>query len=99
MTIALYAEFSATPGNEARVVSLLSDLAAVVRAEPGNVVFDPHLITKTGRFYVYEVYRDEVAFAAHMTSKHCATFNLALSSLVDGGGSRLTMLTPIDTVA
>ena len=97
-TIALYAEFSATPGNESTVQGLLGALAVEVRAEIGNLVFDPHLLPAAAGFYVYEVYRNEAAFAAHLASDHCAAFNLALGPLVAGGGSRLTMLTPIDPV-
>lgn len=99
MTIALYAEFSATPGNQGRVLTLLAGLSTAVRAEPGNIVFDPHLLPNDAGFYVYEVYQDAAAFGEHLASAHCTAFNLAIEELVDGGGSRLTMLTPIAAMA
>jgi quinol monooxygenase YgiN len=37
----LYAEFTVTPGNEARVTEMMRELTAQVRQEPGNLVFEP----------------------------------------------------------
>src|SRR3954449_4454809 len=39
----LYAEFSGMPGNESRVPEMMRELAAHVRQEPGNVVFEPYV--------------------------------------------------------
>jgi quinol monooxygenase YgiN len=81
MTIALYAEFTATAGNHALVADLIAEFAQRVRAEPGNLVFDPHhRVDSPSTVFVYEAYRDQAAFDEH---------------LVVGGGSRLTMLSPI----
>jgi quinol monooxygenase YgiN len=41
---------------------------------------------------VYEQYRDQDAFQAHLSSRHGRTFNDALKSLVVGGASRVTFL-------
>jgi quinol monooxygenase YgiN len=93
MTWALYAEFTANPGAEERVAELVRDLTARVRAEPGNVIFNPHtLVDEPRRWFVYEVYRDEAAFREHLAADYGATFNAALAPLIEGGGSRLTFL-------
>jgi quinol monooxygenase YgiN len=93
MTWALCAEFTAIPGAEDRVAALVRDLTAQVRAEPGNLVFNPHtLVDEPRRWFVYELYRDEAAFRDHLAAEYGAVFNAALAPLVDGGRSRLTML-------
>lgn len=93
MTWALYAEFTANPGAEQRVAELVRDLAARVRAEPGNLVFAPHTERdEPRRWFVYEVYRDEDAFREHLAADYGADFNAALATLVEEGGSRLTFL-------
>ena len=96
MTIALYAEFTATAGNHALVTELIAEFAARVRAEPGNLAFDPHhLADSPATVFVYEAYRDQAAFDEHLASFHGRDFNQRLGTLVVGGGSRLTMLSPI----
>ena len=93
MTWALSAEFTAIPGAEARVAELVRDLTDRVRAEPGNLIFNPHtVVDDPRRWFVYEVYRDEEAFREHLAAEYGATFNAALVPLVEGGASRLTML-------
>ena len=93
MTWALCAEFTALPGAETRVAELVRDLTALVRAEPGNLAFNPHtLVDEPRRWLVYEVYRDEAAFRDHLAADYGAAFNAELEPLVEGGGSRLTML-------
>jgi quinol monooxygenase YgiN len=93
MTWALYAEFTANPGAEQRVAELVRDLTARVRAEPGNILFDARTVRdEPRRWFVYEVYRDEVAFHEHLAADYGAEFNGALADLVEGSGSRLTFL-------
>jgi quinol monooxygenase YgiN len=93
MTWALFAEFTAIPGAEERVAGLVRELTAQVRAEPGNLVFNPHtLVDEPRRWFVYELYRDEAAFRDHLAADYGAAFNTALTPLVEGGRSRLTML-------
>jgi quinol monooxygenase YgiN len=93
MTWALYAEFTAVPGAEARVAELVRELTLKVRAEPGNVTFTPHTLKDDPRsWFVYEVYRDEDAFREHLAADYGAVFNTELAGLVEGGGSRLTFL-------
>jgi quinol monooxygenase YgiN len=96
MTIALYAEFTASSGNHALVTELIAAFADRVRAEPGNLRFDPHhIVDAPDTVFVYETYRDQAAFDVHLASAHGHEFNRRLVGLVVGGGSRLTMLQPI----
>ncbi len=100
MTIALFAEFTAHPGNRAAVADLIAQFAARVRDEPGNLTFDPyHRVDAPDTVFVYEAYRDEEAFEHHLASDHGRDFNRRLGELVVGGGSRLTMLAPITVTA
>lgn len=93
----LYAEFTALPAQADAVATLLAGLVDAVRAEPGNIVFDAYRKSdKPDVFFVYEVYADEAAFDAHITSEHSAEFNSRLGPLVEGGGSTLTWLRPIN---
>lgn len=90
----LYAEFTAKPGHEARVATMINDLADLVRQEPGNVEFVPYRREDDpARFFVYEVYRDEAAFQAHITADYGAAFNAELGPLIVEDGSQLTWLT------
>lgn len=89
----LYAEFQAVPGAGDAVASLVAGYRRDVAAEPGNLRFDAHRLQDDhDRFFVYEEYRDEAAFAAHLASPANAVFNAALAPLVIGGGSTLTWL-------
>jgi quinol monooxygenase YgiN len=75
------------------VAELVRALAERVRAEPGNLVFNPHtLVDDPRRWFVYEEYRDEAAFREHLAAHYGAEFNAALATLVEVGGSRLTFL-------
>ncbi|WP_144874810.1 putative quinol monooxygenase [Microbacterium sp. 1.5R] len=89
----LHATFTARPGEGDRVAELLSDFAEGVRAEEGNVVFDAtRLVDDPDRFFVYEVYRDEAAFQAHLSSPAGGPFNEALQQLIVEPSSQLTFL-------
>lgn len=90
----LYATFTALPGKGDAVADLLRDFVEAVRAEPGNVVFDAtRLIDDPDRFFVYEVYRDEAAFQAHLGAPAGGPFNAALTPLIAEPSSQLTFLT------
>ncbi|MEA9984666.1 MULTISPECIES: putative quinol monooxygenase [Subtercola] len=96
MTVSLYAEFTATAGNEPAVYQLITDFASAVRAEPGNLRFDPHFRDDNPMtIFVYEQYSDQTAFDSHLASAHGIAFNTELAPLVSGGGSTLTMLKTI----
>ncbi len=91
--LALYSEFTALPGQDAEVSGLVSGLAADVRAEPGNVVFEPYVERdRPEHWFVYEVYRDDEAFQAHLTAPYGAVFNARLNELIAEDGSQLTFL-------
>jgi quinol monooxygenase YgiN len=93
---ALYAEFTVRPGCESRVTEFVHALTAEVRREPGSLAFDPCTRVEQPRSWVvFERYRDEPAFQAHLTSEHCRAFNAALADLIEGDGSVLTWLTPL----
>ena len=89
----LHATFTAQPGTGDRVAALLRDFAEVVRAEEGNVVFDAtRLVDDPDRFFVYEVYRDDAAFRAHIDAPAGIPFNAALQELIVEPSSQLTFL-------
>ncbi|MDM4762031.1 putative quinol monooxygenase [Galbitalea sp. SE-J8] len=92
----LYAEFTAADGIGDTVAALLAGFAERVRAEPGNVAFEPFRVEgATERFFVYEVYRDEAAFQEHITADYGAVFNAALEPLIVEDASQLTWLTAV----
>jgi quinol monooxygenase YgiN len=95
--IVLFAEFTATPGNEEAVAELLAGRTEQVRQEPGCVLFAPHRFAdRPEHFFVYEAYRDEAAFEAHITAPYGAVFNAALAPLIVEDGSQLTWLRSLD---
>lgn len=94
--VVLHAEFGARPGSEEHVAQLITAYADVVRAEPGNVVFDVYRRTDAPeQFFVFEVYRDRAAFEAHLGGEAGSVFNAELADHVRGGGSALRFLEPV----
>jgi len=94
-TVTLYAEFTALPAAADEVERLVRALADDVRAEPGNLVFDVYRVDdEADRFFVFEVYRDADAFAAHLAAPYGAAFNARLGELIVEDGSQLTFLRP-----
>ena len=95
--IVLTAGFTALPGRADEVDALIRGLAAEVRKEPGNLVFDVYRERRhPDRFLVFEVYADADAFDAHLGAGHGADFNAALEPLIVEEGSRLTFLDTVD---
>jgi len=107
--VELIARFTALPGREEEVASLLLALTAKVRDEPGCLAFEPYRVgpapsgsaataepepAGTG-FVVIEAYRDAEAFAAHLAAEYGAEFNAALGPLIVEDESVLTFMTPI----
>jgi quinol monooxygenase YgiN len=93
----LYAEFTAKPYAEAEVARLISGLAEDVRREPGNIEFTVYRERDNPRkFFVFEQYRDEASFDAHIGAEYGVIFNQRLSSLIEEGESQLTWLTRFD---
>jgi quinol monooxygenase YgiN len=94
---ALFAEFLVKPGAELQVAELMLELTARVREEPGNLAFVPYTrAAEPRRYFVYEVYRDDAAFQAHITADYGARFNAQLTDLIEGDASELTWLTPLE---
>lgn len=92
----LLAEFTAREGAEDEVARLIVEYAGKVREEEGNLAFDVHTKTSDPRaFCVFEVYRDEDAFQAHLDAPYGAPFNSALSPLIEEDASVLTFLDPV----
>jgi quinol monooxygenase YgiN len=93
----LYAEFTARPGSESEVASLISGLAEQVRREPGNTEFTVYRERDNPRkFFVFEQYLDEASFDAHISAEYGLIFNQQLASLIEEGESQLTWLTRFD---
>ena len=96
MTKTLYAEFTVREGSETRVAEMMTELAGHVRQEPGNVTFLPYTReTNPREYFVFEVYRDEEAFQAHISAEYGRKFNAELADHIEGDGSVLTWLTPV----
>ena len=97
MPMILYAEFTAKPGSESQVETLISGLAEKVRREPGNTEFTVYRERDNPRkFFVFEQYLDEASFEAHISAEYGLIFNQQLGSLIEEGESQLTWLTSFD---
>jgi quinol monooxygenase YgiN len=93
----LYAEFTAKPGSESQVETLISGLAEQVRREPGNTEFTVYRERDNPRrFFVFEQYLDEASFDAHISAEYGLIFNQRLGGLIEEGESQLTWLTRFD---
>jgi quinol monooxygenase YgiN len=93
----LYAEFTAKPGSESEVATLISGLAEDVRREPGNAEFTVYRERDNPRkFFVFEQYLDEASFDAHINAEYGLIFNQRLGSLIEESESQLTWLTRFD---
>jgi quinol monooxygenase YgiN len=63
--------WEASPGEEEAVAAILSRFAPQVREEPGVESFVIHRSrTEPAKFFFYEVFKDEAAFAAHQQTAH-----------------------------
>lgn len=92
----LYAEFTAREGAAAEVARLLGEYALKVREEEGNLAFDVYTKAEAPRaFWIFEVYRDEDAFRAHLKAPYGVPFNTALAPLIEEDASLLTYLDPV----
>ena len=95
--VTLYARFTARAGHEQRVAELLRGLTLHVRQEPGNLRFDAYTqAARPAEFFVFEVYRDEAAFQAHLGADYGARFNAELADLIEEDASVLSWLRPLD---
>ena len=97
MSKTLYAEFTVKPGSEARVAEMMLELTEHVSQEPGNVLFLPYAREENPRdYFVFEVYRDEAAFQDHIRADYGSRFNAELARHIEGEGSELTWLLPVE---
>ena len=93
MTKPLYATFEVLPGHEDQMRAMMADLTRAVRAEPGCLRFVAHTRADAPHCYhVDEIYADEAAFEAHITSPHARAFNAAIREMVVGGASQVVFL-------
>lgn len=89
----LYSRFTAKPGKADEVAEALAGFAKDVRAEPGNVAFDPYrLDDDDNKFFVWEAYQDEAAFDVHIKADYQTPFNAKLAELIEEPASDLTFL-------
>jgi quinol monooxygenase YgiN len=71
MAFVLIARMRTREGEEERAATLVSQLVAATRQEPGNILYIAHRDPEDPRaFMLYEQYDDEAAFAAHHASRH-----------------------------
>ena len=72
----------------------LGDAQGSVRDEPGCFRFDINQDVETAsRFYLYEVYRDEEAFQAHLQAPHFLVWQENVKAFFDGEPDLVTMQT------
>ncbi|MET7679779.1 antibiotic biosynthesis monooxygenase family protein [Streptomyces sp. NPDC005423] len=92
----LLAEFTAAEGAQDEVARLIGDYALKVREEEGNIAFDVYTRADNPRaFWIFEVYRDEDAFQAHLDAPYGGPFNASLVPLIEEVASVLTFLDPL----
>ncbi len=71
MTYVVSAKWIARPGEEEEVARCIAAIAGPSRAEPGNLMYQPHRDASDPRvFFFYEQYTDEAAYQAHLASPH-----------------------------
>ncbi|GAB95893.1 quinol monooxygenase YgiN [Kineosphaera limosa] len=88
-----YAEFTAAAGREDDCARLVADYTQATRAEEGCVVFEPYVERdRPRRYFIYEVYEDDQAFADHVASPHGVQFNEQLGDVIEEDASRLKFL-------
>ena len=64
--LALAATWEAKDGEAEAVADILRRMAIAVKSEPGTLLFWPHRSPSNDRlFFLYELFADEAAFAAH----------------------------------
>jgi autoinducer 2-degrading protein len=63
--------------------AILKNAAASLRDEPGCHRFDVSFSTDGRRCFLYELYTDEAAFAAHRETAHFAEFNHAAQLMME----------------
>jgi quinol monooxygenase YgiN len=74
--LTVVAKIRAAQGKGDALAALLKEqVAAVMKAEPGCLVYRPHRSTKDPDVFVfYEQYKDDAAFDAHRKAPHLAAY-------------------------
>lgn len=71
MAFVVSATWRAKEGKADRLLEVIRELTSPSRAEPGNVFYQAQRSTEDPQlFYLYEQYRDESSYQAHMDSEH-----------------------------
>ena len=76
--------WEAKPGEAASLIEIIGRFLPQAQEEPGVLAFQIHQsVSEPEKFFFYEVFRDESAFADHQKSEHFQTLILgqALSKL------------------
>ena len=82
--VALAVTWVAKPGHEDEVAQIFAKLQTASRQEPGCLMYIVHRHkTDSRRFFLYEQYRNDDAFAAHRNSPHFQQY--AVGALKDIG--------------
>jgi quinol monooxygenase YgiN len=72
--LALAVTWEAKPGEADAVADILRRMTEAVQAEPGTLLFWPHRAPSNDHlFFLYELYTDDAAFAAHQETPHFKT--------------------------
>jgi len=70
-TVALAVTWEAKPGEAEAVADVLRRMERAVRTEPGTILFRPHCSKVNDHvFFLYELFADQAAFAAHQQTPH-----------------------------
>jgi quinol monooxygenase YgiN len=69
--VALAVTWEARAGEADAVADILRRMTVAVRSEPGTLRFEPHRSPSNDHvFFLYELFVDEAAFAAHQQTDH-----------------------------
>ena len=80
---AVVVTFAVTPEHRAAFRSaVLENAAASLREEPGCSVFDVCEGADGSEVFLYEIYDDEAAFKAHLTTEHFRCFDATVGPWV-----------------
>lgn len=84
MTVKIIAILTARPGRADALRTLLDDMVAATRAEPGNLRYDLWADpTAPGRFVLDELYDDRAAVEAHRATPHFQHYLAVIGELAD----------------
>lgn len=91
----LVARFTARDGRDADVRALLAEFERQVNTDPGTLTFRAFHDENSRGFTVWEQYKSDAAFQAHVTASHVVRFNELLTPLIEEDASVLTFMAPL----